>query len=184
MKKLMFLVLAILLLTVSVASAQETITADPQVLNFSTIADVISWESTPQEIYDFLSQYDVEISAEEDDEYGKTIDVTAETEDADYYYILYFDHDTEALWEIQMLEVVKNSEDLVPLFQALYEEYSFESCVPYENNESLNEKAAQYDEAYVVTNESTIKFIGANAETEESYGTIELILINKEYFES
>jgi len=182
MKKIMLIVLAILLLSFSIASAQET-DVEEKTLNFDTIGELISWETTAEEIYELLSEYDVEVEVEQDDEYGKTISASKETEDEIFMYVFYFDDETEALWEVECVTAVYDGELLVPAFQGLYESYGFAESEPYEN-EKLAEYAADFDESYIVAGDSTIALLGAKAETEEAYGQIALVLINREYFEA
>ena len=124
MKKIMLIVLAILLLSFSIASAQET-DVEEKTLNFDTIGELISWETTAEEIYELLSEYDVEVEVEQDDEYGKTISASKETEDEIFMYVFYFDDETEALWEVECVTAVYDGELLVPAFQGLYESYGF-----------------------------------------------------------
>ena len=100
MKKIIFVVIAVLLLSFAAVSAQKT-TTEEKTLTFSTIGDMISWTTTPEEIYNLLSEYNVEVSVEQDEKYGKTISASGESEDEKFMYVFYFDNDTEALWEVE-----------------------------------------------------------------------------------
>ena len=182
MRKIIFVVLAVLLLSFAAVFAQETATEE-KTLTFSTIGDIISWTSTPEEIYNLLNEFNVEVSVEQDEKYGKTISATGESEDEKFVYVFYFDDDTEALWEVECAAVLYNGELLVPAFQSLYEEYGFADAEPYEN-EALAAYAEDYDESYIVAGDSTIALLAGKAETEEAYGQIALMLIDKNYFET
>lgn len=182
MKKIIFVVLAVMLVCFSAVSAQET-AVEEKSLTFDTVGDMISWETTAEEIYNMLNEYDVEISVEQDEKYGKTITASQETEDESFAYVFYFDDETEALWEVECYSVLYNSEILVPAFQALYESYGFEDAEPYEN-ENLAAYAESFDETYTVAGDSTIALLAGKAETEDEYGQLALVLINREYFES
>ena len=182
MKKILFVVMAAMLFVFSVASAQET-AVEEQTLNFDSIGEMISWETTPQEIYDLLNEYDITVDVEQDSEYGKTISASKETEDEYFAYVFYFDDETEKLWEVECVSALYNGEMVIPVFQSLYESYGFEDAEPYEN-ETLAKYTSDFDESYIVAGDGTIALLAGSAETEESYGRIALVLINREYFES
>jgi hypothetical protein len=182
MKKVLFVLFAVLMLTFAAVSAQET--AEKEVtLNFSTVGDLISWSTSAEEIYNMLNEYEnVVVELEQDEKYGKTISATAETEDEVFSYVFYFDNETEKLWEVECAAAFYNGEQLVPAFQGLYAEYGFENATPYEND-TLKKYAADFDESYIVAGDSTIALLAGKAETEESYGLLSLLLIDRNYFE-
>ena len=182
MKKIIFVVIAVLLLSFAAVSAQET-TTEEKTLTFSTIGDMISWTTTPEEIYNLLSEYNVEVSVEQDEKYGKTISASGESEDEKFMYVFYFDNDTEALWEVECAAMLYDGTLIVPVFQSLYEEYGFAEAEPYEN-ESLSAYGESYDESYIVAGDSTIALLAGKAETEETYGQVALVLIDRNYYET
>ena len=181
MKKIIFVVLAVFLLSFGVISAQETET-EAASLTFATIGDMISWTTTPQEIYDLLKEYDIEVTAEQDDKYGKTITAEKESEDEYFMYVFYFDDKTESLWEVECVSALYDGDLVLPAFEQLYNEYGFENAEPYEN-EILAKYAEDFDASFTAAGDSTIALIAASDETEESYGKVALVLINREYFE-
>ena len=182
MKKLIIVVLSVLMLTFTAAFAQETEVAE-QTLNFSTIGDLIAWSTSAEEIYSMLSQYEnLEVTVEETEEYGKTIEAYSESEEEVFDYVFYFDNDTELLWEVECAAVLYDGEQVYPAFVSLYESYGFEDSVPYES-EVLDEYVKDFDESYIVAGDATIAVLAGKAETEESYGRLALVLINREYFE-
>ena len=182
MKKILLVVLAVLMLTFAAVSAQET-AVEEETLNFSSIGDMISWTTSAEEIYNLLSEYEnLEITVEDSEEYGKNIQASAESEDEKFTYVFYFDDETEMLWEVECAAVLMDGEKIVPAFQALYAEYGFEDAEPYQND-SLDAYVADFDESYIVAGDSTIAVLAGSAETEEAYGSIALVLINREYFE-
>ncbi|MBQ6521056.1 MAG: hypothetical protein IJI14_20300 [Anaerolineaceae bacterium] len=183
MKKMIIVVLAILMLTFAGVSAQETDVAE-QILNFDTVGEMVAWTTTAEEIYNILSEYEnLEINVEDNEEYGKLIEAQSESEEEAFSYVFYFDNDTELLWEVECVAVLYDGEKIVPAFQALYESYGFEDAEPYQND-ALDAYVADYDESYIVAGDGTIAALAGKAETEESYGSIALVLINREYFES
>ena len=183
MKKIMLVVLAVLMLSFVAVSAQET-EVEEKSLNFSTIGEMISWTTSAEEIYNMLGEYEnLEITVEDNEEYGKLIEADSKSEDEVFTYVFYFDQDTEMLWEVECVAVLTDGEQIVPAFQSLYAEYGFESAEPYQHD-SLDNYVKDYDESYIVAGDSTIAVLAGKAETEETYGSIALVLINREYFES
>lgn len=182
MKKIIFLVLAVMLCSFVGAFAQET-AIEKQMLDFDTVGEMIAWTTTAEEIYTMLSEYEnVDVSVEQDEQYGKTITASSESEDEAFAYVFYFDDETEALWEVECFAYIYDNEMIVPAFQYLYESYGFDSAEPYEN-EVLKEYAADFDESYCVAGDGTIALLGASGETEDTYAKLALVLINREYFE-
>lgn len=182
MKKIIFLVLAVMLCSFVGAFAQET-EVEEQTLDFDTVGEMISWSTNAEDIYNMLSEYsNVDISVEQDEQYGKTISATSESEDEAFAYVFYFDNDTEELWEVECVAYIYDNDLIVPAFQYLYESYGFESAEPYEN-EILAKYAADFDESYCVAGDGTIALLAASGETEDTYAKLALVLINREYFE-
>lgn len=183
MKKVLFVVFAVLMLTFAAASAQETAEAE-QTLNFSTLGDMFSWDTPAEDVYNTLKEYEnFELEVEEDEKYGKTITATAQNDEETFIYVFYFDNDTEKLWEIEAVAVLYDGEQVIPAFQALYEAYGLEKANAYEN-ENLQAYAADFDSAYIAAGDYTIALLAGSEETDESYGKIALVLIDRNYFEN
>ncbi len=184
MKKIMLVVLAVLMLTFAAASAQE-IAAGEQTLNFVTIGDMFSWDTSAEDIYNQLNAYEnFEIEVSTDEKYGNIITAISQTDEEYFVYVFYFDENTEKLWEIECVAVLFDGNQVIPAFQALYEAYRLDQADPYENNTALNNYAADYDSAYIAAGDYTIALLAGSEETELSYGKIALLLIDREYFES
>lgn len=181
MKKIILFVFVVILAVFGSVFAQET-EVEEKILNFETIGEMVTWETTAEEIYELLNEFDIEVDVEQDDEYGKTISASKETEGEHFIYVFYFDEVTELLWEVECVTALYDSEQIIPAFQSIYESYGFEDAEPYEN-ETLAEYAADFDESYCVAGDGTIALLAGKAETEESYGQIALVLINRSYFE-
>lgn len=183
MKKTILILIAVLLCAFSVVSAQETVTeTDTDELNFNSVGDKFSWGMSGEEVAELLTNYDVEITVEDSEQYGKNITAEGESEDEYFVYVFYFDQETEKLFEVECSAAVYNSELLVPAFQTLYQEYGFADAEPYKN-EKTDKYTEDFDESYVAAGSGTIAILAAAAETEESYGRISLVLIDREYFE-
>ena len=179
MKKLLFIVLAVFLCCFAAVSAQETAVAD---LSFSSIGDLIAWSTSADEIYELLSQYDLEIVVEEDEEYGKTIEGIGENDDQYFDYVFYFDDETLLVYEVECVTAVYDGSKLSAYAKELYDAYGFETAEPYEN-EYISEFMSDFDGYYMVAGDSTIAVLAGMDETEESYGLVALYLFNREYVE-
>ena len=180
MKRLIVFVLAVFLCSFVAVSAQET---DVVELSFSSIGDLITWSTSADEIYDLLSQFDLEIVVEEDEEYGKTIEGIGETDEQYFDYIFYFDDETLLVTEVECIAVVYDGSKLSSYAKELYDAYGFETGEPYEH-EFLSEAMSAFDGYYMIAGDFTIAVLAGMDETEDSYGFVALYLFNREYFEA
>ena len=171
--------MAVFLCSFAAVSAQKTAVAD---LSFSSIGDLITWSTSADEIYDLLSQYDLEIVVEEDEEYGKTIEGIGENDDQYFDYVFYIDDETSLVYEVECVSTVYDGSKLSAYAKDLYDAYGFETAEPYAH-EYLSNAMSIFDGYYMVAGDSTIAVLAGLDETDDSYGIVALYLFNREYVE-
>lgn len=187
MKKMVLVLIAVLLFSCSIVSAQETetVTEMPS-LTFHTVGDFFSWGDSGEDVYNFLTNYEdagLEITVEEDETYGKTISGEFTSEEETGIYVFYFDDETEGLWEVECVSVLAEGVDVGEVLTGLIDTYGLTDADAYEND-TLQELADSYDAGAVVAGDSTIAVIAGSDETEESYAMVALYFFDRAYFEA
>lgn len=180
MRKIFIICSIIFLLTFSAVSAQNI--ADNEIeLSFYTIGDILSWKTSAEEIYNIFSKNEIyEITVEQDPKY---ISAASENEDGRFFYVFSFDNNTEELWKVECFAVFMDGDMVYSAFQNIYESYNFENAEAYENDVLLD-YASDFDSAYIATGEDTIAILAGSEETDEYYSKVDLVLINRHYFEN
>ena len=178
MKKFVLITVAVLLLAVSVVSAQET---ETEVLNFYTVGSIFNWGDDAQAVYDYLTRFEG-LELEIDEEYH-SVSASAESDSETYMYNFLFDAETDKLYGIQCFASMTDEIDPAAVLQDLISNYGLDSAEAYED-EFLQETIADYDAGAVVAGPGTIVSIAGSAETEDTYAAISIAFYDRAYYEN
>ena len=179
MKKVLFVMFVVLMLSFTAAFAQETVTELPE-LNFSTVGDIFGWGDQAEDVYNFLSFYEGDLTADEE---NYSVSLVMEDETTYTSYDFYFDEETEGLWSFDCAASLPEGADLSTAVADLIKEYGMDQAEPYDDEE-LNEMISVYDAGAVVAGDKTIVAIATADETEDTYAMVRLYFIDREYYEA
>lgn len=178
MKKLFVVMIAVILLTFSAVNAQETETL-PE-LNFMTVGDIFTWGDQAEDVYNFLSQYPVEIEADEE---SASISASYESDMEKVTYNFFFDPETEGLYCIQCYTALAEGLDPAAALETLVDTYNLTEVDVYED-ENIADIISDYDAGAIVAGDGTIAALAASEETETTYAQIFLMFVDREYWEA
>ena len=176
MKKYILFILAAMLFCFASAGAQAPETE----LNLLTIGNLFKWSFDSQDVMDILETYeDLSVETKESTD-QKYIAAEGETEDKLFFYYFYFDLDTDQLSEIECVDIYYDDEAAMPAAGEVIAAYDLDSVPAYED-----EFTASYietlDGAMTVAGDKTICILGGKDATDESYGYVSLVFINKAF---
>ncbi|MBR6088546.1 MAG: hypothetical protein IKP86_01340 [Anaerolineaceae bacterium] len=185
MKKLLFVVIAVLMLAFASVSAQETTTELPT-LSFHTVGNIFSWGDSAEDVYNFLKNYEeagLVITPEVDETYGKTISAEYESEEEKFTYVFYFDNEEESLHEIECFSILAEGTDAGEVIKGLIDTYGLAEADIYES-EITNNIISSFEAGVAVAGDSTIVVIAGDDETAESYASAAIYFFDRTYFEN
>lgn len=181
MKKTLLFVLALLMLTFMSVSAQETAVTD-EALNFRTVGSLFDWGDKAEDVYNFLSQYegiDIELDTE-----NYIVFASGESEDEIFNYSFLFTQDeNEGLYAIFCDSSISDDLDPAEILEVLIDDYGLKDADPYED-EDIAELLSEHDAYAIVAGPGTIAGIAGSEATDETYASIALYFVDREYWES
>ncbi len=174
-KYLLFIIAALFLCCVSVsAQAPET------ELNLLTIGNIFKWSYDSSDILDILDTYE-DLSVETmDDADPKYIAAEGETEEKAFFYYFYFDSDTGQLTEIECVDIYYDDDAPIQVAGEIMEAYELDTVPAYEDEFTLS-YVTTLDGSMVVAGDKTICIFGGKDATDDSYGYVSLVFINKAF---
>ena len=182
MKKAILIILAVFLCSFMAAAAQET-EEDVVSLNFETVGELFPWGADAADVYEFLTNFEMEIEVEEDEIYGKTISASAVNDEQGFIYVFYFDDESEKLWEIECVAAAYSQDLYEQNVVNLYTYYGFQTGEPYKHD-VIEASMSDFDDHLTIADDTTITVLAACDETEDSYPQIGIYLFDREYFEA
>lgn len=182
-KSILVLFVVIFMLSFSAVYAAETIVIDPE-----TIGDMLTWDMSGQDVYDLVDGTEgLKCDAEETDEYGKTIDCTAELDGGETdMYVFYFSED-EKLYEVEIQMVLPEGTDYEAILNYLADAYNMTDAAAEtieEEDEMIKSLLEDVDKYLAVQGDSTISVLTGSKETDEQKAIVSLYLMSREYAES
>ena len=176
MKKhfLLFLVLMLVLSTAVIAQA-----ADNE-LNLLNVGHLFKWSYNSQDVFDILETYaDLNVQSEEDD-YSKFIAAEGNNEEKAYFYYFYFDSETDQLKEVEFLDIYFDDNAAMAAAAEVINAYDLDSVPAYEDDFTID-YITGFDGSMTVAGDKTICILAGTDPTEESYGYLSLVFLNKEF---
>lgn len=176
-KYLIFLLAAVLFCCASVSAR-----ADDTELNLMTIGNLFKWSYDSDDVMDILESYeDLSVEPREDSD-TKIIAAEGETEDKLYFYYFYFDTDTDMLSEIECVDIYYDDEASMTAAAEVIEAYELDTVPSYENEFTLS-YVEDLDGSMTVAGDKTICILGGKDASDEYYGYVSLVFINRAFAE-
>lgn len=182
MKKALFFILAVLLLSFSMSYAQTMPKLAP-----TTIGNIFYWDQTNLEILVSLANYNLEDSNFSYQGFNNEVSekgfmAAHEEENRRYLYMFYFDYDTDEFKQVETVTIFEEEEDVQPYMEELYRCYGFTETKLFHTN-FFDQYVRSYDLDFyeVYASDSTVCLIGSAAGEENSM--IVMTFCNREYFE-
>ena len=176
MKKYLLFLLAAMLFCCASACAQAPETE----LNLLTIGNLFKWSYDSQDVMDILEAYeDFSIETMSDND-PKIIAAEGETEDKICFYYFYFDTETDMLSEIECVDIYYDDDASMQAAGEVLEAYELDTAPEYEDEFTLS-YVEDLDGAMIVAGDKTICILGGKDPTDDSYGYVSLVFINKAF---
>lgn len=182
MKKTIFLLLGfILLFSVSaVFAADETTESE---LSLISVGSLFEWGSSVEDVKSILNGYDgLECEYSEDEELGKNYYCEASFDDETDSYEFYFTDD-EILYEILATAILPEGADYQAVMQLVAKTYGLDKADPY-TSEVVEDFIKSHTDVLSVAGDSTIGIIAGDPETDETYATVGMMFLSKEWAEN
>ncbi len=178
MKKIIAAIIAVLLMVCSASGAENT--AALTELNLSTVGGIFNWGDSFGDVNALLSRYDLNIDADEE---NGIISVMPVSEYEQYSYDFYFNDETAGLSMIDCFSVIDGEISTGDVMLALNEAYGLSEMKKYKDAE-FTAYISDFESGAVFADSKTIIAIGFTNETEETYGTVEMLLTDRQYWEA
>ena len=175
MKRTLLFLMAALLLCVSAVSAQDT------GLNLMTVGHLFKWSDTVQDVLGTLAQFE-DYTVNDADYDASTISIPAErsTDDKQTYCYFYFDASSEVLKEVECVDIFFSDEVPFDFAEEVIQSYDLDSVDAYSDDFTLG-YTSDLDGSMTVAGEDTICIIGGNDPTDEFYGFLTLVFLNRAF---
>ena len=176
MKKNFLFLLAALLICCASAWAQAPETE----LNLLTIGHLFKWSYDIQDVMNILDTYEDLTYELREDEDPKIVAAEGETEDKLFYYYFYFDTDTEMLSEIECVDIYYDDDASMAAAGEVLDAYELDSVPEYEDEFTLS-YVESLDGAMTVAGDKTICILGGKDASDDFYGYVSLVFINRAF---
>lgn len=176
MKKYLLFIFAVILLCYASASAQAPDTE----LNLMTVGHLFKWSDDSQKILEILSsREDLTVEVHDDDD-PKYISAEGQTEDKIFFYYFYFDTDTGLFSEIECVDIYYDDDASMTAATEIIDAYDLDTVPEYSDDFTLS-YVENLDGAMTVAGDKTICILGGKDASEEFYGYVSLVFVNRAF---
>ena len=176
-------ILILCVLFVSVFSAVNAQDSENE-LSVLNAAHLFSWSDTLDDVKEILSLFpEVAVGDVEESASRKTLIAVCEDEAGRDKYSFYFDAKSEKLLQLDVLGILYEDQSMEEVLSIVSTYYGMDEAGPYENAE-LEEIGESFELYQVTAGPKTACMIGVIEPTEEKYGMIGIVFVDREYLES
>lgn len=187
MKKTVFLMIFMLVIFISAASADDIWEPPPDTISAVTIPDLFHWGDDMRGVRTFLRKYEdygAEIE-ESEDGFCKIISLSDRNRNEDFTCSFMFTKDTEKLWQVRTSTVYIDGDSASDVLETVFSYYDMYSMESY-NEPLLAGRAESAFQGYLITADADTIYCGGydNYEFSRSGQRMFFALIDRAYYES